>query len=183
MPSRFQLNQHITNLFTLNVRGENITHQSSLGENKSLWRFKKNKKNKKKQPWNLFSVQPLLHIWESSKLGVTSLTLTLGGCEGAEKRGSGPGDCSAEIESDQSDPFRMRGWKWDQRPWRREVHPKLCVGCMTETLGVELLPFLLLLHSKLLGLVRCWELVNQCRHTVCWNDQSCERNKRWCLYS
>lgn len=31
---------------------------------------------------------------------------------------------------------------------------RLCVGCMTETLGVELLPFLLLLHGELLGLVR-----------------------------
>lgn len=37
--------------------------------------------------------------------------------------------------------------------------PELCVGRMTETLGVELLPFLQLLHSELLALVRRGELV------------------------
>lgn len=97
----FQLNQYITNLFTLNVRGENITHQSSLGENKSLWRFEKTKQtssnnNKKKKTLKSFLCTTTASHLRIIKLCVTTLTLTPERCEGAEKRGSGPGDCSAE---------------------------------------------------------------------------------------
>lgn len=42
MPFKFEvrLDQYVTNLLTLNVRGQYITLQISLGENKSPWRSK-----------------------------------------------------------------------------------------------------------------------------------------------
>lgn len=51
--------------------------------------------------------------------------------------------------------------------------PGLCVGGVAEALRVELLPLLLLLHGELLALVRRGQLVDERRHAVRWNDQSC----------
>lgn len=104
-----QSRSNIPNLFTLNVRGQNITHQISLGENKSLWRFKK-KGNRKEKPWNLYSVQPLLYIW--------------GGVRVQNKGDSGPGACSAEIATDESDPFRLEGVEMGSTPMKPSSPPQ-----------------------------------------------------------
>lgn len=61
-------------------------------------------------------------------------------------RNSGPGACSAEIPTE---------WDVNLRGGDEIKAPRLCIGCVAQTLRVKLLPLLLLLHSQLLALVRC----------------------------
>lgn len=59
---------HIWQIFSLWMSEDNTSSFKSLWVKISPWRLKL----KLNKPWNLFSVQPLLYMWESTPLGVIS---------------------------------------------------------------------------------------------------------------
>lgn len=131
-------------------------HLSNLSRWKqSLYRFKKGRKTLKSfLCTNHCFTSESLHCW----VGQLRPSETQGETWGCRTRDRGPGACRAETETDEPDPLGLGpGLEGLEM---RLVHLGLCVGCMTETLWMELLPLLLLLHSELLGLVWCGQLVD-----------------------
>lgn len=101
--------RNISNLFTLNVRGQYITHRSCLGESKNS-RFKN-----KKQTLKCFRSPAAASRSEV----VTAWCCTSDPCQrhcgDAEQGGIGPEDCSAGVRDWYSDPFRLtRWWRWNR---------------------------------------------------------------------
>lgn len=128
----------------------------SQGEHRCLWRTRKEKKRKKNLK-SFLCTTTALHLRITTAWCDTPDPQRKGwGCL-YRTRGSGPGACSAEIEAHQSDSFREG---CELETGFNAVLPKLCVGGLAETLGVELLPFLQLLHGELLALVRRREFVD-----------------------
>lgn len=159
---RIHHKQSLTNVFTLNVRGQNITCQTF-----SRWERKREKKKisgdlkkiKTNKTQSHLCTTTVSYSCESSQLSVTPRTFReLEGprCACASGVGGTAIQGNAVQRRTQVSELSERG-RWDEGFHDAK---RSCTGHVAEALRVELLSLLLLLHCQLLRLVRCWQLVD-----------------------